>query len=161
MSRPPPASPLRPRRRWRFYRTPGGREPVRDFLYGAKLSDSDAAAIAVAMREVRGLGREHPDVYHLRGDIWQIEIDGERVIFRLLFRGGRPLWAGSPRARDHQQEVAEGSGAEHSAGRKAVIRLASARPTMTVCCGISSKICMMSSCQGEMASTNSSPDGRR
>jgi phage-related protein len=31
------------------------------------------------------LGREHPDVYHLRGDIWQIEIDGERVIFRLLF----------------------------------------------------------------------------
>ncbi len=85
MSRPPPASSLRPRKRWRFYRTPGGREPVRDFLYSAKLSDGDAAAIAVAMREVRALGREHPDVYHLRGDIWQIEIDGERVIFRLLF----------------------------------------------------------------------------
>jgi phage-related protein len=85
MSRPPPASSLRPRRRWRFYRTPGGREPVRDFLYGAKLSDGDAAAIAVAMSEVRALGREHRDVYHLRGDIWQIEIDGERVIFRLLF----------------------------------------------------------------------------
>ncbi len=85
MSRPPPSSSLRTRRRWRFYRTPGGREPVRDFLYDAKLSDRDAAAIAVAMREVRSLGREHPDVYHLRGDIWQIEIDGERVIFRLLF----------------------------------------------------------------------------
>jgi phage-related protein len=85
MSRPPPASSFRPRRRWRFYRTNGGREPVRDFLFGPKLSDGDAAAIAVAMREVRALGREHPDVYHLRGDIWQIEIDGERVIFRLLF----------------------------------------------------------------------------
>jgi phage-related protein len=85
MRRPPPASPLRRRRRWRFYRTPGGREPVRDFLYSAKLSDNDAAAIAVAMREVRALGREHPDVYHLRDDIWQVEIDGERVIFRLLF----------------------------------------------------------------------------
>ena len=46
MSRPPPASSLRPRKRWRFYRTPGGREPVRDFLYSAKLSDGDAAAIA-------------------------------------------------------------------------------------------------------------------
>jgi len=85
MSRSTGASSVRRRRRWRFYRTPGGREPVRDFLYHPKLSDADAAAIAVAMREVRVLGREHPDVYHLRGDIWQVEIDGERVIFRLLF----------------------------------------------------------------------------
>ncbi|HEY8862766.1 MAG TPA: type II toxin-antitoxin system RelE/ParE family toxin [Candidatus Dormibacteraeota bacterium] len=85
MSWPPPTAPVRRRRRWRFYGTPAGREPVRDFLYDPKLSDADAAAIAVAMREVRAIGREHPDVYHLRGDIWQIEIDGQRVIFRLLF----------------------------------------------------------------------------
>ena len=85
MSRPPPSAPVRPRRRWRFYSTPAGREPVRDFLLDPKLSDANAAAIAVAMREVRVQGREHPDVNHLKGDIWQVEIDGERVIFRLLF----------------------------------------------------------------------------
>jgi phage-related protein len=66
-------------------------------LFDAKLSDLNAAAIAVAMREVKVLGREHPDVNHLRGDIWQVEIDGERVIFRLLFaeegRLGRVLLA--------------------------------------------------------------------
>ena len=49
------------------------------------------------MKEVRHLGREHPDVNHLRGDIWQIEIDGLRVIYRLLFaeegRTGRILLA--------------------------------------------------------------------
>ena len=31
------------------------------------------------------MGRAHLDVNHLRGDIWQIEIDGQSVIFRLLF----------------------------------------------------------------------------
>ena|SRR5438270_2159521 len=71
--------------RWRFYSTPSGREPVRDFLYDPRLSDLDAANIAAAMKEVRRLGRAHPDVNHLTGDIWQIEIDGTRVIYRLLF----------------------------------------------------------------------------
>ena len=37
------------------------------------------------MKEVRAAGRGHPDVNHLRGDIWQIEVDGKRVIYRLLF----------------------------------------------------------------------------
>lgn len=37
------------------------------------------------MKEVRAVRRAHTDVNHLRGDIWQIEIDGERVIYRLLF----------------------------------------------------------------------------
>lgn len=37
------------------------------------------------MKEVRSTGRAHADVNHLRGDIWQIEIDGKRVIYRLLF----------------------------------------------------------------------------
>jgi phage-related protein len=75
--------PVRYRRQWRFYRSVAGREPVREFL--DHLSDDDAAAVAAAMKEVRTAGRGHADVNHLRGDIWQIEIDGKRVIYRLLF----------------------------------------------------------------------------
>lgn len=56
---------------------------MRDFL--DQLSDADAAAVATAMKEVRHAGRGHLDVNHLRGDIWQIEIDGQNVIYRLLF----------------------------------------------------------------------------
>lgn len=77
--------PARRRRRWRFYSSWSGREPVRDVLYDKRLSDIDAAAIAAAMKEVRAAGRAHGDVNHLHGDIWQIEIDGQRVIYRLLF----------------------------------------------------------------------------
>jgi phage-related protein len=66
-----------------MYRTTGGRRPVDDLL--DDLSDEDAAAVAVAMKEVVRLGRGHPDVNHLEGDIWQIEIDGSHVIYRLLY----------------------------------------------------------------------------
>lgn len=44
-----------------------------------------STAVAAAMKEVRTAGRGHPDVNHLHGDIWQIEIDGQAVIYRLLF----------------------------------------------------------------------------
>lgn len=71
------------RRRWRFYRSASGREPVREQL--DQLSNEDAAAVAAAMKEVRATGRGHSDVNHLRGDIWQIEVDGKHVIYRLLF----------------------------------------------------------------------------
>jgi phage-related protein len=71
------------RRRWRFYHTSAGRKPVQEFL--DDLADEDAAAIAAAMKEVRDAGRGHGDVNQLRGDIWQIEIDGKSVIYRLLF----------------------------------------------------------------------------
>jgi phage-related protein len=77
----PPAT--QHRQRWRFYRSAAGREPVRDFL--DELSEEDAAAVAAAMKEVRDSGRGHADVNQLRGDIWQLEIDGKRVIYRLLF----------------------------------------------------------------------------
>ena len=60
-----------------------GRTPVRDVMDA--LSDEDAAIVVAAMVEVRTHGREHPDVNHLRGDIWQIEVDGQHVIYRLLF----------------------------------------------------------------------------
>jgi phage-related protein len=75
--------PRRYRRQWRFYRSSAGREPVRDFL--DQVSDEDAAAIAAAMKQVRDVGRGHVDVNQLRGEIWQVEIDGKRVIYRLLF----------------------------------------------------------------------------
>jgi phage-related protein len=70
-------------RRWRFYKTAAGRQPVRDLLDG--LTQGDAAKVAAAMKEVRDAGRGHPDVNHLQGDIWQVEVDGDRVIYRLLF----------------------------------------------------------------------------
>jgi phage-related protein len=78
-----PQRPKRYRRQWRFYRTAAGREPVREFL--DQLSDEDAAAVAAAMKEVCSAGRGHADVNQLRGDIWQIEVDGKSVIYRLLF----------------------------------------------------------------------------
>ena len=73
------------RRQWRFYRTASGNEPIRDFLWDRQLSDEDAAAIAAVMTEVRHAGRAHPDINHLRGDIWQIEITGRTAIYRLFF----------------------------------------------------------------------------
>jgi phage-related protein len=73
------------RRQWRFYRTAAGREPVREFLDDDRLPDGDAVRIAAAMIEVRRDGRAHPDVNHLGRDIWQIEIDGDRAIYRLFF----------------------------------------------------------------------------
>lgn len=73
------------RRQWRFYRTASGKEPVREFLWDRHLPDEDAAAIAAVMTAVRRTGRGHPDVNHLRGDIWQIEIRGRTAIYRLLF----------------------------------------------------------------------------
>ena len=79
----PRRGPRNYRRQWRFYRSAAGREPVQEFL--DQLTDADAAAVAASMKEVRDAGRAHADVGHLRGDIWQIEIDGQRVIFRLLF----------------------------------------------------------------------------
>jgi len=75
--------PKRYRRHWRFYRSVAGREPVREFL--DQLSDEDSVAVAAAMKEVRNAGRAHIDVNHLRGDIRQIEVDGQSVIYRLLF----------------------------------------------------------------------------
>jgi hypothetical protein len=52
------------RRRWRDYSSPSGRRPVGDFF--ADLSDTDAAAIVAAMKEVaiEGLSAAR----HLRGE---------------------------------------------------------------------------------------------
>jgi len=47
------------------------------------LSDSDAAAVLAGMAEVRDRGRVA--ARHLDGDIWEVRIDGDRVIYRVLF----------------------------------------------------------------------------
>ena len=69
------------RRRWRDYATSSGRRPVRDFVEA--LSDSDAAAVLGGMEEVRDRGVRA--ARHLDGDIWEVRVDGNRVIYRILF----------------------------------------------------------------------------
>src|SRR5450759_3475490 len=68
-------------RRWRDYQTSSGRRPVRDFLQS--LSDEDASEVVAAMAEVRQLGLQA--ARKLRGDIWEVRADGNRVIHRVLF----------------------------------------------------------------------------
>lgn len=70
-----------PRRRWRDYRTVSGRSPVEEFI--DKLPDSDAAAVLAGMAEVRDRGLTA--ARHLDGDIWEVRVDGDRVIYRILF----------------------------------------------------------------------------
>ena len=70
-----------PRRRWRDYRTPAGRSPVEEFIDA--LSDSDAAAVLAGMADVRERGLIA--ARHLDGDIWEVRVDGDRVIYRVLF----------------------------------------------------------------------------
>ena len=54
---------------------------MREFL--RDLSDADLAAVVAAMKEVSidGLVAAR----HLRGDIYEVRADGERVTYRLLF----------------------------------------------------------------------------
>lgn len=69
------------KRRWRDYRTAAGRRPVKEFIDG--LSDTDAAAVVAAMRDVRDTGLVA--ARHLRGDIYEVRADGDRQTYRILF----------------------------------------------------------------------------
>lgn len=71
----------RSRRRWRDYRTTAGRRPVAEFVRA--LTDPDAAAVAAAMKEValEGLAAAR----HVRGEIYEVRADGDRVTYRILF----------------------------------------------------------------------------
>lgn len=69
------------KRRWRDYRTTAGRRPIKEFVDG--LSDSDAAAVVAAMKDVRELGLAA--ARHLRGELYEVRADGERQTFRILF----------------------------------------------------------------------------
>ncbi len=69
------------RRRWRFYRTTSGHEPVREFLDG--LSQDDASEIALVMKEIASEGLIV--ARHVRGDIYEARATGATQIFRILF----------------------------------------------------------------------------
>ncbi len=81
----------RPRRRWRDYRTPTGRRPIRDYLLA--LSDEDRAAVLAAMKEVRDCGQAA--ARHLRGELYEVRADGRDATYRVIFategRNGRVL----------------------------------------------------------------------
>jgi hypothetical protein len=70
-----------PKRRWRDYRTSAGRRPIKEFI--DELSDTDAAAVVAAMRDVREAGLAA--ARHLRGEIYEVRADGARQTFRILF----------------------------------------------------------------------------
>ena len=65
------------RRRWRDYKTAAGRSPVEAFIDG--LSDGDAAAVFAGMQDVRDQGLRA--ARHLDGEIWEVRVDGDRVIY--------------------------------------------------------------------------------
>lgn len=69
------------RRRWRHYETAFGNRPVLDFI--RRLPDEDKAAILAAMQEVRHEGARA--ARHLRGELFEVRADGNRVIYRILF----------------------------------------------------------------------------
>jgi phage-related protein len=79
------------RLRWRHYETAVGRRPVLEFI--RQVPDVDKAAILAAMKDVRSDGVKA--ARHLRGDLFEVRADGDRVIYRVLFaregEGGRIL----------------------------------------------------------------------
>lgn len=58
-----------------------GRRPAKEFI--ARLSDDDVAAILAGMADVRIRGLVA--ARHLRGDIYEVRVDGDRVAYRVLF----------------------------------------------------------------------------
>jgi phage-related protein len=72
------------RRQWRDYRTATGRRPVREFIDAIRAQDRYAAArILAGMNEVAQYGTSA--ARHLRGDIWEVRVEADRRIFRILF----------------------------------------------------------------------------
>jgi len=68
-------------KRWRFYETASGAEPVQAFL--DNLTAAEAAEVVAAMKEVAREGLRF--ARHLRGDIWEVRVEAERKAFRVLF----------------------------------------------------------------------------
>ncbi|MFW5877356.1 MAG: type II toxin-antitoxin system RelE/ParE family toxin [Myxococcota bacterium] len=69
------------RRQWRFYETKAGNKPVKAFL--DDLPATEAAEIVATMKHVAEKGLEA--ARHLHGDIWEVRVDGENRIYRVLF----------------------------------------------------------------------------
>jgi phage-related protein len=70
-----------PKRRWRDYRTAAGRRPIKEFIDA--LSDTDAAAVVAAMKDVRETGLAA--ARHVKGEIYEVRADGDRQTYRILF----------------------------------------------------------------------------
>lgn len=70
-------------RRWRFYESSAGAQPVKAFLTDKDLPAGDRVEILAAMADVRVNGLEI--ARHVRGDIWEVRATGDRVIYRVLF----------------------------------------------------------------------------
>jgi hypothetical protein len=70
-------------RRWRFYTTAAGRNPVREFLTEDRVPVEDRDEILAAMKDVQvnGLGVAR----HLKGDLYEVRADGRRATYRVLF----------------------------------------------------------------------------
>jgi len=58
-----------------------GRRPIQEFI--DKLSHPARAAVLAGMEDVRDRGLQA--ARHLDGDIWEVRVDGDRVIYRVLF----------------------------------------------------------------------------
>ena len=69
------------RRRWRFYRTAAGHEPVADFLN--RLDRDDRAAVAAKLRQVVREGVTA--ARHLQGEIYEVRAECDPQSFRVLF----------------------------------------------------------------------------
>jgi len=68
-------------RQWRFYESEAGNRPVKAFL--DDLPAADAAEIAASMEHVAAQGLDA--ARHVRGDIWEVRVNGENRIYRVLF----------------------------------------------------------------------------
>jgi phage-related protein len=71
-----------PRRRWRYYRTPAGAAPAREFIDA--LDVVSAAAILEAMHAVQMDGRA---ARHVRGEIYEARARTREHAYRVLFSG--------------------------------------------------------------------------
>ncbi len=71
------------RRRWRFYTTSAGRNPIREFLGEDRLPVGDRDEILAAMKDAQVNGFEV--ARHLRGDIYEVRADGRQATYRVLF----------------------------------------------------------------------------
>jgi phage-related protein len=70
-----------PRRRWRYYGTVGGSQPVREFL--SALEPDDRLAVRAAMALVAEEGQR--SARHIRRDIYEVRASREGRTFRVLF----------------------------------------------------------------------------
>jgi len=69
------------KRRWRFYRTAGGNEPVKSFLDQLTLDDRNEVLAAMKDIAADGIMRAR----HLRDDIYEVRANGVTNSYRILF----------------------------------------------------------------------------